>query len=426
MKKIAFKTLGCRLNQFETDSIVSQFHHGDYEIVDFSEVADVYVVNTCTVTKQGDSRSRQAVNFANRKNPDSLMVVTGCMVNNHMDNSQNLQDVTYFVKNEQKSSIFHIVESHLGGEMIIPSDLKPDTFNYSPADKTMHTRSMIKIQDGCDNFCTFCIVPKVRGRAVSRPPHDIMENIRKVLDFGFKEIILTGVNIGRYDSQDWNFEKLLESIVEISGDFRVRISSIEPDGYGDRFIELLQHPKVTPHLHLCLQSGSDWILLQMKRMYTSSEYRNIIDKIKREIPDFNFTTDIMVGFPGETEKDFQQTVSMVEEIGFSHVHTFKYSIRNGTRAARMEDQIRGNVKSDRSEIIRKLAEENKLTYRRTFIGKDQRVLIEKINRKGIAKGYGQHYIPVEFPANSYSRNDFAEVQIKEINRGKEPVLVGVV
>ncbi|MBL6963987.1 MAG: tRNA (N(6)-L-threonylcarbamoyladenosine(37)-C(2))-methylthiotransferase MtaB [Bacteroidetes bacterium] len=426
MKKIAFKTLGCRLNQFETDSIVSQFHHGDYEIVDFSEVADVYVVNTCTVTKQGDSRSRQAVNFANRKNPDSLMVVTGCMVNNHMDNSQNLQDVTYFVKNEQKSSIFHIVESHLGGEMIIPSDLKPDTFNYSPADKTMHTRSMIKIQDGCDNFCTFCIVPKVRGRAVSRPPHDIMENIRKVLDFGFKEIILTGVNIGRYDSQDWNFEKLLESIVEISGDFRVRISSIEPDGYGDRFIELLQHPKVTPHLHLCLQSGSDRILLQMKRMYTSSEYRNIIDKIKREIPDFNFTTDIMVGFPGETEKDFQQTVSMVEEIGFSHVHTFKYSIRNGTRAARMEDQIRGNVKSDRSEIIRKLAEENKLTYRRTFIGKDQRVLIEKINRKGIAKGYGQHYIPVEFPANSYSRNDFAEVQIKEINRGKEPVLVGVV
>lgn len=426
MKKIAFKTLGCRLNQFETDSIVSQFHHGDYEIVDFSEVADVYVVNTCTVTKQGDSRSRQAVNFANRKNPDSLMVVTGCMVNNHMDNSQNLQDVTYFVKNEQKSSIFHIVESHLGGEMIIPSDLKPDTFNYSPADKTMHTRSMIKIQDGCDNFCTFCIVPKVRGRAVSRPPHDIMENIRKVLDFGFKEIILTGVNIGRYDSQDWNFEKLLESIVEISGDFRVRISSIEPDGYGDRFIELLQHPKVTPHLHLCLQSGSDWILLQMRRMYTSSEYRNIIDKIKREIPDFNFTTDIMVGFPGETEKDFQQTVSMVEEIGFSHVHTFKYSIRNGTRAARMEDQIRGNVKSDRSEIIRKLAEENKLTYRRTFIGKDQRVLIEKINRKGIAKGYGQHYIPVEFPANSYSRNDFAEVQIKEINRGKEPVLVGVV
>ena len=425
MKRIAFKTLGCRLNQFETDSIVSQFHHGDYEIVDFSESADVYVVNTCTVTNQGDSRSRQAVNFANRKNPDSLLVVTGCMVNNHTDNPSNLKDVTYFVKNEQKSSIFNIVDSHLEGEVINLGEIKADTFNYVPADKTMHTRSMIKIQDGCDNFCTFCIVPKVRGRAISRPQKEIIDNIKQVLDFGYKEIVLTGVNIGRYDWNDWNFEKLLESVVDISGDFRVRISSIEPDGYGDRFIELLEHPKVAPHLHLCLQSGSDRILLQMRRMYSVSEYRNIIEKIKTKIPDFNFTTDIMVGFPGETDREFEETVSLVKEIGFSHVHTFKYSIRNGTRAARMEDQIAGKVKTERSEIIRNLAETNKLVYRSSFIDKQQRVLIEQINDKGLAKGYGQHYVPVEFPAQSLKQNDFAEVQIKGISSGKDPVLIGI-
>ncbi|MBT3302199.1 MAG: tRNA (N(6)-L-threonylcarbamoyladenosine(37)-C(2))-methylthiotransferase MtaB [Bacteroidetes bacterium] len=424
MKRIAFKTLGCRLNQFETDSIVSQFHHGDYEIVDFSESADVYVVNTCTVTNQGDSRSRQAVNFANRKNPDSLLVVTGCMVNNHTDNPSNLKDVTYFVKNEQKSSIFNIVDSHLEGEVINLGEIKADTFNYVPADKTMHTRSMIKIQDGCDNFCTFCIVPKVRGRAISRPQKEIIDNIKQVLDFGYKEIVLTGVNIGRYDWNDWNFEKLLESVVDISGDFRVRISSIEPDGYGDRFIELLEHPKVAPHLHLCLQSGSDRILLQMRRMYSVSEYRNIIEKIKTKIPDFNFTTDIMVGFPGETDREFEETVSLVKEIGFSHVHTFKYSIRNGTRAARMEDQIAGKVKTERSEIIRNLAETNKLVYRSSFIDKQQRVLIEQINDKGLAKGYGQHYVPVEFPAQSLKQNDFAEVQIKGISSGKDPILIG--
>lgn len=426
MKKIAFKTLGCRLNQFETDSIVSQFHHGDYKIVDFSESADVYVVNTCTVTNQGDSRSRQAVNYANRKNPNSVLVVTGCMVNNHKDNPSNLKDVTYFIKNEQKSSIFNIVDSHLSGEIINPNDLSPDTFNYAPADKTMHTRSMIKIQDGCDNFCTFCIVPKVRGRAISRPQAEIIENIKQVLDFGYKEIVLTGVNIGRYDWNDLNFEKLLESIVELPGDFRVRISSIEPDGYGDRFIDLLEHPKVTPHLHLCLQSGSDRILLQMRRMYSVSEYRSIIDKIKTKIPDFNFTTDIMVGFPGETEEEFMDTAKLVKEIGFSHVHTFKYSIRNGTRAARMEDQIPGKIKTERSEIIRTLSEENKLKYRSSFLGKNQRVLIEKMTKNGLAKGYGQNYIPVEFTSQNAKQNEFVDVQIIEIKMGKEPVLVGIV
>ena len=416
-KRIAFKTLGCRLNQFETDSIVSQFHHADYQIVDFEEEADVYVLNTCTVTNHSDAKSRQAMNFVRRKNPDSILVLTGCMVNNYKSHPENFRDVTYFIDNEHKTSIFNLVDAHLNGEMLSPESFLPSKFDFLPAQKTLHTRSFIKIQDGCDNFCTFCIVPKVRGRAVSRPVRDVLENIRKVLDFGYKEIVLTGVNIGRYEAEGVNFEKLTEKILEIPGDFRVRISSIEPDGYGDYFYNLLRHPKLCPHLHLCLQSGSDRILLQMRRMYSLKEYLDVIDKIRKRIPDFNFTTDMMVGFPGESEEDFEQSIRVIKEVGFSHIHTFKYSVREGTRAARMENQIPEKVKTERSKIVRKLAEENKEKYYRSFRGKTQRVLVEKMVRGKVAKGYGEHFVPVEFYANTDETNIFRNVSIEKTEKG---------
>jgi threonylcarbamoyladenosine tRNA methylthiotransferase MtaB len=422
-KKVAFKTLGCRLNQFETDSIVSQFHKGNYEIVDFTEHADVYVVNTCTVTNQGESRSRQAVRFANKQNKNALVVVTGCMVNEHQDHPENLKNATYFIKNEQKSALFSIVDAHLQGEMINPESITPNTFNYKPADKTMHTRAMIKVQDGCDNFCTFCIVPKVRGRATSRPQPEVIDNIKQVLDFGYKEIVLTGVNIGRYDWDNLNFEKLLQSILEIPGDFRVRISSIEPDGYGDHFIDLLQHPKLAPHLHLCLQSGSDKILLQMRRMYSVKEYIKTVTDIRNKIPLFNFTTDVMLGFPGETEEDFQQTIQVVKEIGFSHVHTFKYSIRKGTRAERMDNHISGIVKTERSAIIRKLAEENKLRYRKSLIGVEQSILTERIQDANTAKGYSEFYAPVEISGANLRKNTFYTLKPHDIVMDHDPHLI---
>ena len=422
-KKVAFKTLGCRLNQFETDSIAAEFNRNKYEIVDFHEDADVYVINTCTVTNQSDSKSKNIMNQARRKKQDSMVVVTGCMVNNHKEKLESLDRVSYFVENEQKSSIFSLVDGHLNGEIHHPKDFKKDIFGYKPADKTFHTRSMIKIQDGCDNFCTFCIIPKVRGRATSRPKEDIIQNIKKVLDFGYKEIVLTGVNIGRYNYEGSNFEDLVEDILNIEGDFRVRISSIEPDGYGKRLFELFHHPKLAPHLHLCLQSGSEKILLQMRRMYTAKTFLEMVEGIRKEIPDFNFTTDIIVGFPGETDEDFQQSVDMANKIGFSHIHTFKYSKRKGTRADRMTEQVHGTIKTERSKAIHQISEENQLNYFNKMLGKEQRVLIEKVE-DGIAKGYGEHYIPVRVKTTQHKKNEFADVRLKEIVRADENYVLG--
>ena len=422
-RKIAFKTLGCRLNQFETDSLASEFHNAGYRLVDFEEMADVYVVNTCTVTNQSDKKSRNLINHASRRPGDALVVVTGCMVNSQKEALENRDTSTYFVENNRKTSIFPMVQAHYEGEILHPNTLDPDVFDFKPADRTFHTRSLIKIQDGCDNFCTFCIVPMVRGRAISRPFEKIQENILQVLDFGFREIVLTGVNIGRYDHEGTNFESLVEKILDIPGDFRVRISSIEPDGYGDQFIELFQHPKLMPHLHLCLQSGSDAVLLRMRRMYTLSDFRSIVEKFRNSHPDFNLTTDIIVGFPGETAADFQSTCEVVRDIGFSHIHTFKYSRRKGTRADRMPDQVPEKVKAERSEVIRQIGEENKRQYRTSLIGTTEQVLVEKTSQ-GMARGYGEHYVPIRFQSGQAEKNRIYPVIIKGIKDGPDPDLIG--
>ena len=421
-RKIAFKTLGCRLNQFETDSLASEFHNAGYQLVDFADKADVYVINTCTVTNQSDKKSRSLIRQTGLKPGSPLVVVTGCMVNSKRDELEG-NSSTYFVENNLKTSIFPMIEAHYNGEILDPDSLDPDVFNFKPADTTFHTRSLIKIQDGCDNFCTFCIVPFVRGRAISRPFEKIRENIIQVLDYGYREIVLTGVNIGRYNSEGTNFESLVEKILDIPGDFRVRISSIEPDGYGDRFIELFSHPKLMPHLHLCLQSGSDSVLLRMRRMYTLSEFMAIVEKIRGSHPDFNLTTDIIVGFPGETKEDFKATCNVVKDIGFSHIHTFKYSKRKGTRAERMPGQVPEKIKSERSEIIRVIGEENKRKYRSSLIGNTQMVLVEKI-RENVARGYGEHYVPVEFRSGQAQTNKIYPVSVTGIAGGADPDLLG--
>ncbi len=424
-RRIAFKTLGCRLNQFETDSLVSQFRKAGYDIVGFGKEADVYIVNTCTVTNQSDKKSRQETNKASRQKRDAVLVVTGCMATNKREELEKEHKITYVVDNEHKNDIFHLVDSHFKGEIISQEELKADRFGFEPISKGLHTRNLIKIQDGCDNFCTFCIVPFVRGRAASRPWKDIKENIEKVLEYGYKEIVITGVNIGRYNTDGMNFEDLIEKILDIPGDFRVRISSIEPEGFGEKLFNLFGHPKLSPHLHLCIQSGSDKILMKMRRTYTVDDFRQMVNKIRSRIPDFNFTTDLMVGFPGETEEDFQLSLAAAEEFGFSHIHTFKYSVRKGTRAERMPDQIPEKIKTERSVVVRELAEKLKNQYRRSFIGKKQKVLVEKIDNQGIASGYGENYVPVKFQSGDQTRvNGFETVEITGIENGEDPDLIG--
>jgi threonylcarbamoyladenosine tRNA methylthiotransferase MtaB len=424
MKKVAFKTLGCRLNLYETDAIASEFSKNNYQVVDFSERADIYVINTCTVTNQSDQKSRQVINHSIKINQDALTIVTGCMATNYKDKLKENQFINYVVDNEHKTSVLSVVESHFRGQVVDPDQFEKDVFGFAPADETFHTRSFIKIQDGCDNFCTFCIVPKVRGRAVSRPAEEIFSNIRQVIGFGYKEIVLTGVNLGRYKYKTYDFEKLVEEILKIEGNFRVRISSIEPDGYDESFFRLFQNPKLMPHMHICLQSGSEDVLLRMRRMYTAKEFEGIATKLKSDYPDFNLTTDLIVGFPGETEEDFNKTLDMTNQIGFGHVHTFKYSVRKGTRAARMPDHVSEKEKSRRSEILRNIANKSKTKYRKSLIGKSQTVLIETIDKQGYAKGYGEHYVPVLIKEKGLRRNEFYKVKISGMEITEEPLLIG--
>ncbi len=424
-KKVAFKTLGCRLNQYETDALISKFSKQGYEVVDFNDEADAYVVNTCTVTNQSDHKSRNLISQAARRTDQGMVVVTGCMANAQKDQLEAQEQITYVVDNERKSSVFELIDGHFKGEVVHPNDYAEDKFGFPLGEITKHVRSLIKIHDGCNNFCTFCIIPFVRGRATSRPVEQVLDNIKQVIEKGFKEVVLTGVNIGRYEHEGQNFEDLVEQILDLPGDFRVRISSIEPEGFGDKLYGLLSHPKLTPHMHICLQSGSEKVLLQMRRMYTARAFKEMMDRIKSFRPDINLTTDVIVGFPGETEEDFQASVKMVREVGFSHVHTFKYSEREGTRSARMTDLVDEKIKNERSEVVRLLAEENKRAYRASFIGKTQRLLIEKVGNE-YAIGHGEHFLPIRVASENMQKNTYVNVTITGIRDGDDPDLLGEV
>ena len=412
--KIAFKTLGCRVNLYETDALASRFKAAGYEIVDADEDTDIFVVNTCTVTNQSDQKCRQALHQIRRQHPESLIVATGCMVNHRKNELLENKTVDYAIDNERKYALFNIIDKHFKGEQVDPEGLDVDLFGYQPAFDTFHTRSLIKIHDGCNNFCSYCLIPMVRGRATSRSDKDIYDNIRSVVDHGFKEIVLTGVNMGRYQYQDVNFEGLVENILNIDGDFRLRISSIEPDNFSDRFLRLFENEKLAPHMHICLQSGAENTLKAMRRHYTAAEFKNMCERIKTTIPYFNITTDLIVGFPGETEEDFLESADMCREIGFSHIHTFKYSVRNGTKAATMPNQIPEKIKTERSAVIRNISSENKKRYFEQMIGKQQKMLIERISSDGIAQGYGENYIPMRLKGKHLEKNTFVDVIVDGI------------
>jgi threonylcarbamoyladenosine tRNA methylthiotransferase MtaB len=419
MKKIAFRTLGCRLNLYETDALASQFHEAHYQIVDFNENADVYVINTCTVTNQSDQKSRQTISQARKKSQDALVVVIGCMANSRKQSLLESGLVDYVIENEHKTALFNILESHFKGENSDFEHFDKDLFSYATAIKTFHTRSLIKIQDGCNNFCSYCIIPMVRGRATSRPVKNIIRNIREVIDHGFKEIVLTGVNISKYQDDKTNFEQLVHEILDVSGDFRLRISSIEPDNFSEHFVHLFENPKLAPHLHICLQSGSDSVLRRMNRHYSSKEFYAMAERFKTLDADFNLTTDIIVGFPGETESEFSESIQIAKELQFSHIHTFKYSVRSGTRAEKMPDQVPEKIKNQRSAVIRELSETNKRAYLTRLQGKTQYLLVERTTADGIARGYGEHYVPLRLKTKNAERNTFVDVKINGLHEGKE-------
>lgn len=406
--KVAFRTLGCRLNQYEMDALAAQFKDNGYEVSEQEHNADIVVVNTCTVTNQSNQKSRQAISHATRVNPGARMIITGCMTESHAGQLQQKFPNATIINNKAKSAIFHSVDSLLKGGSPVLSDKDFDLFSYQSFTEMFHTRSLVKIQDGCDNFCTFCIIPFVRGRAISRPSEKVLENVRDVVAKGAKEIVLTGVNISRYNHEGLGFSGLLEQILDVEGDFRVRISSIEPDRFNDHFFSLVGHPKLAPHLHLCLQSGSDRILLQMRRMYSVKDYMKIVENVRKKDPLFNFTTDVIVGFPGETEQEFADTMRLSKEVGFGHMHIFKYSVRQNTRAARMPEQVNEKIKTDRSRRMHELAAKLQKDYRAAFDNTEQRILVEKWEN-GMASGYNGYYVPMQFASENKKRNRFETV-----------------
>lgn len=406
---IAFTNLGCRLNIAESDALAARFLAAGYRVVTTADAPDVVVVNTCTVTGQADRKSRNALQRALRLPPAPrpaaadrpLVVATGCYVTAHGGAASDLPGVDYAVDNDRKSQIFDLVAAHLAGEVVDPAALPAAPFGYRPGPQPLHTRATIKVQDGCDNFCTFCIIPAVRGRARSRPAPAILQEARRLLAAGHRELVLTGVNIGRYDWCGWGFSRLLQELLELPGEYRIRVSSLEPDPLDDHFIELAAHDKLCPHLHLCLQSGSDRVLLRMRREYDVDRYLSLIARIRaawarRGVP-AHFTTDVLVGFPGETDRDFARTLAVCEQVEFGHVHTFRYSPREGTRAARLPDPVPEPVKAQRSAAIRDLAAAGRRRLARQFPGRQQQVLVEEAAAGGAA-GYGESYLRVRFPA----------------------------
>ena len=432
-RSVAFATLGCKLNQFETDSIATRLREDGYRIVDFSEPADVYVINSCTVTNRADRKSRNLLYRAERQSTtdSSIVVLTGCFVDSHRDELES-DGRTYIVPNEQKQSIPELVDGHFRGEVIHPAG---SVFDFPVPDRVFHTRSTIKIQDGCDNFCTFCIIPFVRGRAQSRPALDVTNSVREAVEGGAKELVLTGVNMSRYRDGEIDFATLVSRCLEVSGDSRLRISSLEPDQLSDRFIELFAHPRMVPHLHLCLQSGSERVLLAMRRQYTAELYSRLARALRDRDPLFNLTTDIIVGFPGETEADFEASLRAVDEIGFGHVHTFPYSVRAGPRAERLADQIPSRVKKDRAARIREAGERSKRAYRERLVGRTERVLVERVEHAGdriVLRGLGEHYVPVRVEVardashDAEYENRFLDVRLVSLEDGDDPALVGVI
>ncbi len=424
-RRVACKTLGCRMNQHETDALVTAFQERGYVVVSPDAEADVYLINTCTVTNQGDRKSRAAIRQSIRKaSSHAIVIATGCMAVNQFDALEADAGITYVVRNTEKSSIPDLVDAHFRGEVVEPGRWKGSVFGFGLTDGGFHMRQAVKVQDGCDNFCTYCIVPAVRGRAVSRPVEEVLHHVRRTLDAGAREIVITGVNLGRYDDHGIGLDQLLEKVLDVPGDYRVRISSMEPEGITDRFVALFGHPRLCPHLHLCLQSGSDRILLGMRRFYSVAQYMNRIAAIKAAHTRFHFTTDVIVGFPGETDADFAETLSVVREVGFGHIHTFKYSRRSGTRADQMDGHVPGQVKTERSRQLRAVGQELKLACREDVLAVPQSLLTERVGPAGTLSGYTEYYHPVAIPNNGTPVNQFVPIRAVDIKPDSDYTLVG--
>ncbi len=435
--KIAFHTLGCKVNQYETQTMAEQFAGRGFEVVDENEEADCYIINTCTVTNLADRKSRQFIRRARKISPGAVVAVTGCYSQVKPEELWAMPEVDIVTGNGDKPHLIDMVEDalirkHSGLDArrleVLPyEELKDYTDRGIIMNMEGRTRAYIKIQEGCNRFCSYCLIPFARGQVRSRDPEEVAEEARTLVEHGFKEIVLTGINTAlygteagfkeRYGYPEDGIETIIRAINDIPGDFRIRLSSLEPTVVNAEYVKrLLKYPKLCPHLHLSIQSGSDNIIKAMNRHYTRRDYLDIVDVLKEHDPGYGITTDIIVGFPGETEEDFNDSLRMVDEAGFLKVHTFKYSKRKGTRAESMKDQVRGEIKNDRSDRLIEAGEAAAKKFFAREKGRVRTALFEEIDKDGYLTGFTENYVRVYVPAPENGEdllNEFQAVVMKD-------------
>lgn len=421
-QKVAFLTLGCKVNQYETNAMAQKMQEAGYKIVeDKFENIDIYIVNTCTVTNISDRKSRQALRKVKEHNPNAIVVATGCYAQVGKDVLGQMQEIDLVLGNNEKKDIVKYIEKFKNDKNMLlqVNDIFEDK-EFSDFGTTTYTekaRAAIKIQDGCDRFCTYCIIPYARGRVRSRRPKSIIEEIKQIVQKDIKEVVITGIHIASYGKDfknEYKLINLLEEINEIKGLERIRLGSIEPTLITDEFVSrLAKLEKICPHFHLSLQSGCDETLKRMNRRYTTEEFKDVVYKLRNVYKDVILTTDIIVGFPGETEEEFNKTYEFLKEIKFYKMHVFPYSARKGTKAAIMPNQIDGNKKEERSKKLIELSNKNQKEYNDSYVGKEVDVLIEEDN-----KGHTANYILVKINKED-DTNYLGMIKAKIINSSGE-------
>ena len=407
--KVALDSLGCKLNQAEIELLARQLAEAGYRLVSPSDEADVYILNTCTVTRITDGKSRRRLRLAHHRNPDALIIATGCYAERAPQELAQIEGVSLVLNNEQKPYLLRLLEE--SGYPSDPVDVQGDSINSR--NTGFRTRAFIKIQDGCNSFCAYCIVPLVRGREKSVPVDQVVAEVRNRVNDDYKEVVLTGVKIGSYNYDGVNLKGLLEHILAETEVTRLRLSSLQPQEISTELIGLWRDQRLCPHFHLSLQSGSGTVLSRMKRRYTTADYQQAVSLIGTVVPEAAITTDVIVGFPGETEKEFEESYDFCRQVQFARIHVFPYSPRRGTQAARMLPQVEAQIKKQRSQRMLALAKESAHNFSQQFLGKTMLVLWEK-KTDGVWSGYTDNYIKVYTRSNKVLTNKLLPVKLMEV------------
>ncbi len=423
MPRAALITMGCKVNQYDTESMYETMTRNGYTIVDESDVADVYIVNTCTVTNVADQKARKSIRRIVRQNSEAKVLVTGCYAESDRKAVESIPGVTFVFGNREKSDLQTYLDKMHESDLLQIKPMRHDSvreharFSTGVSHSAQRTRALIKVQDGCSAFCTYCIIPYVRGRMSSRPISDILSEADRLAANGYKEVVITGVHLGAYGldvDSAIQIADILENIHSVEGIERIRLSSIEPMNFPDSLVSRMASlPKCMPHFHVPLQSGCDKTLHDMRRRYTSAEYGNLVEKLRDAFPDVGITTDIMVGFPGESDEHFEESFNFVDDIGFSQLHVFRYSPRRGTPAANYLNQVPPDVSAARSRAMIDLGRRLELDFRRRMLGKHMYVLVEdsREGRSAQLSGFTPNYLRVQMNAPASKINQIVSVTL---------------